>query len=534
MNRRQYDAIVLGAGHNGLVLQAYLARCGLSTLSIDRAAVMGGGLYTAEDNANPGFLHNTHSVFHRAITAMPWFKDLQLAEQGVRYVHPPLNMALILEDGRNFRWYLDVNRAAESLAEFSKRDANRLKEIHEEYAEMVQRVVGPLGMCPPIPEARRRELLCRSRTGRKFLEAAAMSPREFAEKNFESDVFRSVLMFFCIIREFDVNEPGHGYLIPSLIASTHKAELCVGGSYNLARGLASVIRSAGGEILEQAVPRRILLRNGQACGVQLADGSEFSASLVVSSLNPQQTFLELLEPSAIPPGLDKSLRNYRYQVVGPLFGVNVALREAPAYDAARQWPELSQAFVTILGLQSPDEIYQLYSGRYPSRMTLWGTTPTQFDPSQAPPGRHTAFQWQKVPYALDGDARNWDRRKQSLHREALDRWREFAPNMTQENILNSFATTPLDTERRFPNMAGGDLMVGWMGREQSFENRPVPGAGAYRTPIRGLYLCGSCAHPGGNITGLPGYNAARVIAEDLGLKRWWSVIDLEAEWSALE
>jgi phytoene dehydrogenase-like protein len=172
-----------------------------------------------------------------------------------------------------------------------------------------------------------------------------------------------------------------------------------------------------------------------------------------------------------------------------------------------------------------------------------GAVPTLHDPTQAPPGKHTAFVWQKVPYAVrpQGAAgrdqapggRHWDALKTQHLNTVLARWREYAPNLTDEVILNRFAFTPLDTERHFPNMAQGDLNVGWFNAAQIGANRPLPALSQYRTPVGGLYLCGACTHPGGNITGLPGYNAAGVIARDLGLQPWWPVGDLAAKLASL-
>jgi phytoene dehydrogenase-like protein len=136
-----------------------------------------------------------------------------------------------------------------------------------------------------------------------------------------------------------------------------------------------------------------------------------------------------------------------------------------------------------------------------------------------------------VPYALDGDPRNWDDRRLAGAEKLLARWRQFAPNLTPDNVRSMLVVTPLDTERRFPNFRMGDLGVGWAGPGQLRHARPFPGAGRYRMAIPGLYLCGGATHPGGNITGLPGYNAARVIVEDLGLKTWWHPPDPELLWS---
>jgi phytoene dehydrogenase-like protein len=140
-----------------------------------------------------------------------------------------------------------------------------------------------------------------------------------------------------------------------------------------------------------------------------------------------------------------------------------------------------------------------------------------FDPSQAPPGCHTGFMWEKLPYHLRGDARNWDAERERHGRQMLALWQKHAPNM-EEAVIDSFTRSPLDVERSFPNMRYGDLLVGALSHGQLGYNRPFAGAGQYRAHVEGLYLCGSSSHPGGNITGLPGYNAAQVILADRGLK----------------
>src|SRR5262245_17537227 len=154
-----YDGIILGTGHNALVLQGYLARCGLRVLSLDRAAVAGGGLATEENPRLPGFRHNTHSFFHRAVTAMPWYHDLELRRHGAVYVEPELNVALILPDGRALEWWTDLDRTADSFAEFSKNDAAALRRWADEFRPIVERLLLPEVQSPPLPPERRRELL---------------------------------------------------------------------------------------------------------------------------------------------------------------------------------------------------------------------------------------------------------------------------------------------------------------------------------------------------------------------------------------
>lgn len=187
--------------------------------------------------------------------------------------------------------------------------------------------------------------------------------------------------------------------------------------------------------------------------------------------------------------------------------------------------------MVILGLENIGQFSDIVTaherGQIPPTV-MWGACPTLFDPSQAPPNRHTAFMWEKLPYALQGDPANWDKEKDKHGQDMLKLWSHYAPNLVEaEVVLDTFTRSPLDTERSFPNMRNGDLLIGSFANNQIGYNRPFAGAGQYRTPVQGLYLCGGSTHPGGNVTGLCGYNAARVIATDLGLKIWWQPPEVE-------
>jgi phytoene dehydrogenase-like protein len=533
-----YDGVVLGGSHNGLILQAYLARAGLRTLLIERNPRVGGGLATEEDPADPGVRHNLHAVFLHGLTAMPWYRDLELDRHGVRPIQPNLNVALIQRSGRALRWYVDLDRTVAALGEFSKKDAEAWGRICRDYAEVVERIVRPELASPPLPREVKRQWLERSAAGRAYLETEPLSPREFAETSFEHPAVRALLLHLCIARELDIYAPHQGLAIPALIAGPARYELVAGGSGALADGLRKAVEAAGGEIWEGQTPRAITVEGGRATGVELEDGRHVRArAFVASSLNPHQTLQELVGMDRLSPMARVGLRSYIYQVVGPIFGVHLALAEPPRYEARATYPDLDQAFLTVLGLETPEQVYGLHAqfrkGQLASRKVTWGTTPTAFDPSQAPPGRHTAFMWEKAPYHLRGRALNWEEAKRARLGEILEFWRSFAPNLTDEVILRRAARSPLDTERHLPNMARGDPGVGWLGVEQRGINRPFPGVPPYRTGVGGLYLCGASTHPGGNVTGLPGYNAARVIAEELGLTPWWGPPDLEALWASL-
>src|SRR4029077_13886726 len=291
-----YDGIILGAGHNSLVLQAYLARSGLRVLSLDRAERPGGGLATEEHPAHSGILHNTHSFFHRALDTMPWYRDLELEHHGARYLEPELNVAMILRDGRVLEWWTDLDRTSDSFAEFSKPDAAALRRWVDEFRPIVDRILSVEAQSPPLDPQRRRELLERTRLGRRLLEVAALSPIEFVQREFESDVVRAGLLFFNGLREIDLRLPGFGHSIPALLAGAHKAQMCIGGSARLAEALVADIEEHGGEVRTDVEIRAILMGDGRAAGVELATGERIEArAFVASGLNPQQTFLELLD-----------------------------------------------------------------------------------------------------------------------------------------------------------------------------------------------------------------------------------------------
>lgn len=528
MNAR-YDGIILGTGHNALVLQAYLSRCGLRTLSVDRAATPGGGLTTESNPRFPGFSHNTHSFFHRAITAMPWYRDLELQSHGARYVEPELNVALILPNGRSLQWWTDLDRTCASFAQFSRNDTEALRRWTDEFRPIVDKILIPEAQNPPLPPEDRQEMLGRSVWGRRLLEIAQRSPLEFVQQEFENDIIRAGLLFFNGLREIDLRLHGFGHAIPALLASRHKAQMCIGGSARLAEALIKDIELHHGQVRTNVTIRSILVRQGRAVGIELAEGERIEAtSFIASGLNPQQTFLQLVNADVLPSEVRDRAQGFRYNLLAPLFAINLALSEAPRYEAAKNDPTLNQAFMVILGLERMQQFTEIVSaherGEIPPTV-MWGACPTQFDPSQAPPGKHTAFMWEKLPYAIHGDAGNWDKIQLEHGREMLRLWSRFAPNLAEGAVIDQFTRSPLDTERMLPNMAQGDLLVGSFANGQVGDHRPFPGAGHYRTPLAGLYLCGGSTHPGGNITGLCGYNAASVIAADLSLNRWWNPPD---------
>lgn len=515
-----YDGIIIGAGHNSLVLQAYLCRAGLKVLSIDRASVAGGGLVTIEDPKHPGFFHNTHSFYHRAINLMPWYKELELDQHGAVYIEPEFNVSLLLKNGESLDWWTTFEKTVESFAKFSKKDAKSLQQWRDKFLPIVEKILVPESQSPPLPPDKRTALLSKTAEGRLLLETSALSPMEFVLSEFEHPVIQAGLLFFNGLREVDLRCKGFGHHIPALLASSGKAQMCKGGSIQLARALQSVITKHGGEIKLQTEPKRIIVENGKATGLETQNGEVIRArNFVASALNPQQTFLELIDEKYLPAEWKQKAGSFTYNLLAPLFSLNINLNAPPHYKAAEKNPDINNALMIIAGLehynQFPEIVQHHEKGTIPPTV-MWGSCPTVFDPSQAPPGKHVAFMWEKLPYHLKGDPKLWDTYKHEHGKKMLEVWKEYAPNL-EEDVIDWFTGSPLDIERRFPNMKGGDLLVGAFANGQVGYNRPFEGAGNYRGHIEGLYLCGSSCHPGGNITGLPGYNCAQVLFKDLNV-----------------
>jgi len=525
MSDAEYDGIILGAGHNSLVAQAYLCRAGLRVLCVERNDLAGGGLRTEQWPTDSGFLHNTHSFYHRALTHQPWYKDLELNRHGARYIEPDLNVAMLLPDHGVLEWWSDFDRTVASFARLSPPDADTLQCWRDVFLPIVRDILVPESQAPPLPVAERRRRLQRSPTGRLLLETSDLSPREFVLREFVHPAVQAGLLFFNGLREVDLRATGFGHHIPSLLASDGKAQMCIGGSARLAEALVAAVNEAGGQVRTGVDLSRILIEpapggGDRAVGVETTAGERIMARhFVASSLNPQQTFLELIDAAHLPAPWRAAAAAFRYNLLAPLFGVYVNLDEAPRYTSAEQHPEIDDAFMVIMGLESVhdfDEMVQAHEqGRIPPTV-MWGSCPTKFDPTQAPSDRHTAFMWEKVPYRLRGAAANWDDEAEAHGQRMLQQWTSFAPNLAGA-VRQSMIRPAHEIPKLLPNMRDADLLVGTLGEGQIGYDRPFPGAGHYRGYLDGLYLCGSSCHPSGNITGLPGYNAAQVMLADLEL-----------------
>ncbi len=231
-----------------------------------------------------------------------------------------------------------------------------------------------------------------------------------------------------------------------------------------------------------------MVENGRAAAIETADGEFIRARHgVASSLNPQQTFLDLLDEAHVPAPLRAQAAAFKYNLIAPLFALNLNLREPPRYKVAAQRPELDRGFMVVMGLDHVDQFSDVIrhheAGTMPPTI-MWGACPTRFDPTQAPPGRHTAFMWEKAPYRLNGDARNWDGARDAHGRDMLGLWRQHAPNLA-DAVIDSFTRSPLDVERSLPNMREGDLLDRRLYRRPDRLQPAVPRRRAVSRPFAG-------------------------------------------------
>ena len=519
-----YDAIVIGAGHNGLVTACYLARAGLRVLVLERRDVVGGACVTEE--TFPGFKVSTaayvNSLFHTAI-----IRDLELTAYGYEVLARDPSAFTPFPDGRSLLMGPDADLTRTEIAKFSARDAERYPH-YEAMLERVAALVEPtLTMAPPDLQSPRlgdlRTLLSLGRAYRRLgdgvgeaVEILTGAARPILDRWFESEELKGTLATDAIIGAMaSPSMPGTAYVLFHHVMGEAGGTRGVwgyvrGGMGGITQALAAVARDLGAEIRCDAEVARILVREGRAAGVALAGGEEYSAPIVASNADANVTFLRLLDRAALPEAFLADVERISYASAS--LKINVALGELPSFRALPGTAPGPQHRGTIHICPDQDYIERAFDdakyGRPSAEPVLECTIPSVVDPTVAPPGRHLMSMFvQYAPYELRGGS--WDEEREVFADRCFDLLDEYAPNF-KRSVLDRQVLTPLDLERVF-NLTGGNIFQGAMTPGQLFAFRPVPGYARYRTPIRGLYLCGAAAHPGGGVMGTPGFNAAREI-----------------------
>jgi phytoene dehydrogenase-like protein len=529
---RTYDAIVVGAGHNGLVTSAYLARVGLRVLVLERRSVVGGCAVTEEIDPQraPGCRVSTASYI-ASMLRPEVIRDLDLARYGLRMVACEPGVQTALPDGTVISWWSDGERMAAELDAKAPADRERFFEIEDELKRLA-RWLQPFFLEPPPDPGREglARLLELVRVGRRFRgmpgsEAGALlrfltgSLGELLDREFRSDaVKRLVLSNSLYGKHGGPYQPGTamGLLFHLLSGGDEEtrqgfAGHVIGGMGAITQAMAASCRDLGVEILTDARVARIEEDRGHVRGVTLADGRRFESELVVSNADPRHTFLELVS-GGLDPAFRRAIAGIR--MAGPCAKVNYVLAEEPAVRGmpAGHDPVQRSLFTLAPSLAEAEESYNAARrGELPDVLWVDCVVASNVDRDLATDGRHvmTCFV-QYVPYRLaHGD---WDGRREELGDRVTAVIARYAPNVPRA-IVARRVYTPLDLERTF-GITEGNIFHGDLALDQLFFMRPVPGWAHYRTPIKGLYLCGAGTHPGGGVTGAPGYNAARQILRD--------------------
>jgi len=524
-----FDAIVIGAGHNGLTAAAYLGRAGLRTLVLERREIVGGCCVTEE--IAPGCRASTTSYI-ASMLRPEVIRDLRLAEHGLRMVPCDPAIQVAFPDGRVVPWWTARDRAVSEFRKHSPRDAVTFVEIDDRLKKLA-RYLQPFFLEPP-PEVDAKSVAGWSdllRVGKRFrnISSAEISQLisfltgslgEFLDRNYESDVIKTLFLANNVYgKHGGPYQPGSaiGLLFHLLSGGEHELQgfygHVMGGMGAITQAMASACRQFGIEIRTSSPVAQIDTRNGRARGVVLEDGTEIRARIMLSNADPKRTFLTMLAEKELPPEFLRAVRAIK--MAGPCAKVNLALSEEPRFTGtpAGHTP-LERTFYTIVpSLEFAERCYDIAKfGEIPDELWVDCVIASNADDSLAPSGTHvmTCFV-QYVPYKLRQGT--WDEHRELLGDRVVRKIAEHAPNVTN-SIIARQVLTPLDMERTY-GLTEGNIFHGDLNLEQLFFMRPVPGWSQYRTPIEGLYLCGAGAHPGGGVTGAPGHNAAHQVLRDL-------------------
>ncbi len=525
------DALIIGAGHNGLVCAAYLAAAGLRVTVLERRAVPGGAAVTEE--FHPGF-RNSVASYTVSLLNPKVIADLELPRHGLRIVERRLGNFLPTEDGR----YLAVGagRTAAEVARFSARDAARLGDYSarlEAIADVLRELV--LLTPPNVVEGGWREalpeLLRTARLGgrlsrldlplrRELLTLFASSAGDYLDGWFESDPIKAVYGFDGVVGNY-----ASPYAAGSAYVLLHHAfgEVngkkgawghAIGGMGAITQAMARCCEARGVQIRLESPVRELLVERGRVLGARTEAGEAVRARVVVANVNPKLLYLKLLDPGALPE--DFRARIGRWRCGSGTFRMNVALAELPQFSCL---PARDIADHHTAGIILAPTLRYMEQAYFDARMHGWSrrpivelVIPSTLDDTLAPPGAHVAslFCQHVAPELPDGQS--WDAHRETVADLMIDTVDAYAPNFKRA-VLGRQIMSPLDLERTF-GLLGGDIFHGALSLDQLFSARPMLGHAHYRGPLAGLYMCGSGAHPGGGVTGAPGHNAAREILAD--------------------
>ena len=537
MNNATYDAILIGAGHNGLVCAATLAAAGKRVLVLERHHTVGGAAVTEE--IIPGYRASTASYLV-SLLLPEVVQELELAKHGYKVLNRNPSSFAPLPDGRSLLMGPDEALNHREIAKFSARDADAYPK-YEAWLTRIAECIEPLLSEPPadllpLPASwRKRSWLARFRELRRggqlyraiktlgdempqAIELLTGAARPILDRWFESDVLKATLATDAVIgAQQPISAPGTGYVLLHHVMGTAGGARGVwgyveGGMGAITQAMAACCRARGVDIKCNAEVAEIVVESGRAVGVRMAGGEVIRARAVISNATPDVTFRKLLPGSALPPAFGAAVERIDYSSAS--MKINLAVSELPDFTAMPGRAEVGpQHRGTIHISPTMEYLEAAYDdarrGQPSQEPILELTIPSSVDRTLAPDGHHIVQMFiQYAPYKL-ADGLHWDDLRESFADRCIAAVNQYAPNFAA-SILGRQVLTPLDLERRFA-LTGGNIFHGSMALHQLFSMRPVPGWADYRTPLAGLYLCGSGCHPGGGVTGAPGRNAGREV-----------------------
>ncbi len=510
------DVAIAGGGHNALACAAVLARAGLKVLVAERNAWVGGGAVTRELSL-PGFKHDLFGSNHVWIHANPYIRSLlpELEQYGLKYLWAEDEvMGHPMAEGPGITVYRDVERTCDSIAEYSKPDARRYREIFDHFVEIKDGFTKGM-FSPPSPPSYMPAAMERSPAGLRMLRNYSLSAKAFVLENFVDPRVQAFLLSWALGPNIKPTQQGAGSTFYIMIPAIHVYGQAIpqGGSIQLPIALARYVEAHGGTVLTGAPVARFLVHKGEARGIRLQDGTEVLARLgVVTALEPQQTFLRMVDADALEPDFLRMVRNFTFGEVAS-FRVHFALNEAPRY---RGDPSLSRAPFqrTIPTMEAIDRHFaEIAVGAMPHEPPVHAHCWTLRDPTRAPQGKHTLMIDTFVPSKLNSGG--WEAVKEECAQRLIGTLKRHSLNIDDANVLATFSHSPEDMEAHNSCFVGGVPSGGERTLSQMGYFRPFPGYSQYRSPIRKLYMAGPSCHPGGGISGM-GVITAGVMLEDFG------------------
>ena len=506
MSTPDYDAIVIGAGPNGLMCGAYLAKAGHRVLLLERRHETGGGLNTDEYY---GWRLNLHAVYHMMSEAMPALRDLDLAGLGVRYLYPHVVAAFPFRDGSSLVFTRDLPETLRSIEALSPGDAAAFQRMWDDFQPMLDQYLIPMTYELPQPALDQMVEFGETPVGQRLAEISELSFIEMIDAyGFTDPRVRMALLAFPAMWGLPLDDP-LGFLFPLYVCRMLSAGLVKGGSHRLSSAIYRSFVGHGGTVLDACAATRIVVQDGSAVAVETDDGRRIEARALVSTLNPEQTFLQLVDDTSLPDDLRRAAQAWEWEERS-MFGLHLGT------DGGLRWkaddPRVNDAMVVFCGLETEDDLLdhleRVDGGELGRSDWLHLTNLSRFDATMAPPGHQLLRAEAVVKYDPA-----WATEGKAFGDDCIRLIREYAE---LDDIVFRRHVTPLDIEARLTTMKRGSIKHGAYTTLQMGYLRPNDLCSQSQTPIPRLFLGGASMYPGGMVLGGPGYIAAQVVGEFLG------------------